>query len=127
MLVNGNGTAKNGSSVKTEKPEVNTTSTLVVKQEKPKEQDELKPLEDRILKVQMLGDLVERREKLIETSKKLNSFKVSTDGNRDKLVINDSKGNEFLTSNTLAIKEVIEFLKTSILKQIAETEAQIIL
>ncbi len=123
-----NGNAKNGAAVKNDKPQVNTVSTLTVKNENPStETQEQKPLEDRILKVQVLSDLVERREKLKDTFKKLQSFKISTDGSRDLLKITDSKGNDFSTSNTSAIKDVVESLKVSIQKQITETEAQIIL
>ncbi len=93
--------------------------------EKTESKPDVKPIEDRIYKVQVLTDLVDRREKLKESLKKLTSFKLSTDGRSDKLTITDSK-NEFFTSNTVAIKDVIETLKTSLQKKLDEVEAQII-
>ena len=98
-----------------------------VETEPKKETEEQHPLEDRIFKIQMLGDLIERREKFQETIKKLNSFKVSTDGTRDKLTITDGKGNEFFTTNSACIAEVVTSLKTSLQNKLVETEAQILL
>jgi hypothetical protein len=118
-------TAENGKTV-------STTSTLApVKNEMPnpsvpgKEVAEVQPVEDRILKVNQLFALVEKHETLLETKKKLKSFKLSSDGSRDTLRIQDSKGNEFLTSNSACIADVLEVLKVSIDKKIADVEAQI--
>lgn len=98
------------------------------KSETPKKEvEEQKPLEDRILKIQMLSDLIERRDKLQETIKKLASFKLSTDSSRDKLTITDGKGTEFLTTNSSCIAEVVSTLKTSLQNKLTETEAQILL
>lgn len=90
-----------------------------------KEEEKLPPVEDRILKVNQLFSLVEKHETLLETKKKLKSFKLSTDGSRDVLQIRDSKGNEFMTSNSGCIADVLEVLKVSIDKKINEVEAQI--
>lgn len=93
---------------------------------KKEEAPDLKPLEDRVHIIQKLMELVERRDKLLEAKQKLNAFKLSTDGLRDKLGINDGKGNEFLTSNTAVIKDVIETLKTSIQAKLDDVEKQIV-
>jgi hypothetical protein len=83
---------------------------------------ELLPVEDRILKVSQLADLCEKRETLLETRQKLNSFKLSTDGNRDTLKISDSRGKEFITSNSGVIADVVEVMKKTIDSKLAEVE-----
>jgi len=125
-----NGTAK---PMQNGKHTAETTTTLsVVKDDtKPapsiqgKQPPELPPVEDRILKVSQLFSLVEKHETLLETKKKLKAFKLSTDGSRDTLRIQDSRGNEFTTSNSAVIADVLEVLKTSLDKKILEVEAQI--
>lgn len=98
-------------------------TTEVKKETKPV--TELPPVEDRIHKVNQLFALVEKHETLLETKKKLKSFKLSTDGSRDTLRIQDSRGNEFTTSNSAVIADVLEVLKVSLDKKIEEVEAQI--
>ncbi len=85
----------------------------------------LPPVEDRILKVNQLASLVEKHETLLETNKKLNSFKLSSDGSRDTLKITDSKGNDFTTSNSGCIADVVGLLKNSIESKIKEVEGLI--
>jgi hypothetical protein len=82
------------------------------------------PLEDRILKIQILGDLVARREKLQESLKKITSLKFSSDGRADKLTIEDDE-NEWTTSNSELLKEVVGTIKTTIQKKIAEVDLQL--
>jgi hypothetical protein len=110
-------------------------SSAVVVADKPnsteakKEQNETKdapPLEDRILKVEMLYDLTTRRETLLESQKKLNSFRLSSDGTRDTISLRDSKGNEFTTSNSAVVHSVFDVMKKTIAEKIAEVEAQIL-
>ena len=84
------------------------------------------PLEDRILKIQQLSDLIERREKIADALKKLSSFKFSSDGSRDSITIRDGKGNEFITSNSKAIALVYDTLKSSLQSQLSDTEAAIV-
>jgi hypothetical protein len=128
----------NGSIEKPTNGKVNTTLNVVPpKPEEEKKEGlpapsvigkdlpELPPVEDRILKVNQLFSLVEKHEALLETKKKLSTFKLSTDGNRDTLRILDSKGNDFQTSNTAVIADVMEVLKKSIDAKIAEVENQI--
>jgi hypothetical protein len=90
-----------------------------------KKEDEQMPLEDRIYRVQQLSDLIERHEKLQESLKKLQSFKLSSDGRGDEIVITDSKRNTWQTSNTAVIADVIEVMKATLQKKLSETEAQI--
>lgn len=98
-------------------------TTEVKKEEKPV--PEIPPVEDRIHKVLQLSALVDKHETLLETKKKLKAFKLSTDGSRDTLRIMDSKGNEFSTSNSGVIADVLEVIKISTDKRITEVENQI--
>ena len=86
---------------------------------------ELPPLEDRILKVNQLVSYVDKYEALEETEEKLKKFKLSTDGSRDTLRISDSRGNEFQTTNSGVIADVLETIKASVAAKKAEVEKQI--
>jgi hypothetical protein len=137
MLKNAN--TANGTKAVPPAPEngkkVETTVNLVPikKEEEPKPApsvpgrvlSDLPPVEDRILKVSQLFSLVEKHDTLLEAKKKLKAFKLSTDGSRDSLRIQDGKGNEFYTTNSGCIADVLEVLKVSIDRKIAEVEAQI--
>ncbi|RYE02385.1 MAG: hypothetical protein EOP50_00145 [Sphingobacteriales bacterium] len=86
---------------------------------------DLPPLEDRLHKVEELYELVGRLEGLNETKRKLQAFKVSTDGHRDRLTLADARGNEFVTSNSAVISEVLDLCRTVIDRKIEETAAAI--
>jgi hypothetical protein len=119
--------AKNEVSVKAEpvqdngKPALSTAHVVKVKEEKT----ELPPLEDRILKIQQLADLVERHDNLLESKKKIDSFKFASDGQRDSLTIEDSRGNEFTTSNSAVIMACVALIKSTLTEKIAEVDGQI--
>jgi hypothetical protein len=115
--------------------QVATVVTLPAKKEDEKEKtpkpeiavkNEVLPIEDRIFKVQQLGDLVEKHATLVDTKKKLDSFKLSSDGNRDTLSIRDSKGKEFITTNSAVIADVVETLKKSVAEKIDAVGKQIV-
>jgi hypothetical protein len=115
--------------------QVATVVTLPAKKEEEKEKtpkpeaavkNEVLPIEDRIFKVQQLGDLVEKHATLVDTKKKLDSFKLSSDGNRDTLSIRDSKGKEFITTNSAVIADVVETLKKSVAEKIDAVGKQIV-
>ncbi len=118
----------NGTAKPAEFPKNSTVKTTVPIVELPKkeqkEQPELPPLEDRILKIQMLGDLVAKREKLQDSLKKINSFKFSSETRLDKLTIED-EDNEFTTSNTSVLKDVVATIKTTVQRRLAEVDAQL--
>ena len=84
-------------------------------------------LEDKIFKIQMLGDLIDQREKLNESLKKLQAFKKKSDSFLDKITLRDSIGNEFSTSNCDALQKCLQVLKDAILTKLQVVEAQIIL
>ena len=92
--------------------------------EKPKvEKPEQIPLEDRILRIQVLGDLIAKREKLQDSLKKISSYKFSSESRFDKLTIEDGEGNEFTTTNTDVLKEVVATIKATILRKISEVDS----
>ena len=116
----------NGKKIETTVPVVTPKKEETKKEETKKELSDLPPVEDRILKINRLTSLVEKHETLLETQQKLNAFKLSTDGNRDTLKISDSKGKEFVTTNSSVIADIIESLKTSVSAKVKEVEAQLV-
>ena len=82
-------------------------------------------LVERILKVENLQLVIEKRAKLVQTRSELERFQTASNDFNCSMRLNDSDGNVFTTSFTPGIKKVIEFLKTSFDKSIAETEEKI--
>ncbi len=110
----------NGSSTKA--AEVKTTRLPdAIPQPKPKDLT----LEERIRKVQDLTDLIEKRNRFLDAKLKLNSFNLKREETTTKVTISDQQGNQFMTSHTEAIGKILEVLKESIGKGMAETEAKI--
>lgn len=82
------------------------------------------PIEDRILKVQILGDLVEKREKLKESLKKLNSINAASESRDLRITIEDDR-NEWETYNTDAVRACITAMRQTIETKLQEVESQI--
>lgn len=82
------------------------------------------PLEDRVLKVQQLSDLVQKRDKLQISLKKLQSINTSTESRDLKITIEDSE-NEWETYNSEAIKMAVDTLITAHKQRIAALEEKI--
>ena len=80
---------------------------------------------EKILKVENLQLVVEKRAKLVQTRSELERFQVSSNDFNCTMRLNDSDGNVFTTSFTPGIKKVIEFLKTSFDASITEAENKI--
>ena len=80
---------------------------------------------EKILKVENLQLVVEKRAKLVQTRSELERFQVSSNDFNCTMRLNDSDGNVFTTSFTPGIKKVIDFLKTSFEASIAEVENKI--
>ncbi len=80
---------------------------------------------EKILKVENLQLVVEKRAKLVQTRSELERFQVSSNDFNCTMRLNDSDGNVFTTSFTPGIKKVIDFLKTSFDASIADDENQI--
>ena len=110
-----------------ENPVVNQLAAVplkpAVQQENTKvEKPEQIPLEDRILKIQVLGDLISKREKLQDSLKKISSYKFSTENRFDKLTIEDGEGHEFSTTNSDVLKDVVSTIKETIIRKIADVD-----
>ena len=90
----------------------------------PEPKKEMTMLE-KILKIENLQLVIEKRAKLVQTRSELDRFQISSNDFNCTMRLNDSDGNVFTTSFTPGIKKVIEFLKTSFDASITETENKI--
>ena len=80
---------------------------------------------EKILKVENLQLVVEKRAKLVQTRSELERFQISSNDFNCSMRLNDSDGNVFTTSFTPGIKKVIDFLKTSFDASITDVENKI--
>ena len=80
---------------------------------------------EKILKVENLQLIVEKRAKLVQTRSELERFQISSDDFNCSMRLNDSDGNVFTTSFTPGVKKVIDFLKLSFDSSISEAEDKI--
>ena len=80
---------------------------------------------EKILKVENLQLVVEKRAKLVQTRSELERFQVSSNDFNCTMRLNDSDGNVFTTSFTPGIKKVIDFLKAAFDASIADVENKI--
>ena len=119
---NGNGTPA------TEKPQQNVPqkeeAIKIPVPPAPELRKEMTLLE-RILKVENLQLVIEKRAKLVQTRSELERFQTTSNDFNCSMRLNDSDGNTFTTSFTPGIKKVIEFLKSAFDASIAETEEKI--
>ncbi len=121
-------------------PSVKTEQEVPVIEMKPEPVAEIKPLPapevkpepkkemtlmERILKVENLQLIVEKRGKLVQTRSELERFQISSNDFNCSMRLNDSDGNVFTTSFTPGVKKVIDFLKSSFDASIAEVEEKI--
>ena len=114
-------------------PEANKTEEkkplLKVEPEKPvtaaPEPKKEMTLIEKILKVENLQLVVEKRAKLVQTRSELERFQVSSNDFNCSMRLNDSDGNVFTTSFTPGIKKVIDFLKSSFDASITDVENKI--
>lgn len=70
--------------------------------------------------------IMEKWRKLDQTEKKLDSFKVGSDTMHDALSIEDSSGNEFQTTNSEIIAEVVQLLKKRVSEKKTELEGELV-
>ena len=80
---------------------------------------------EKILKVENLQLVVEKRAKLVQTRSELERFQISSNDFNCTMRLNDSDGNVFTTSFTPGIKKVIDFLKGSFDVSITDVENKI--
>ena len=82
-------------------------------------------LMEKILKVENLQLVIEKRAKLVQTRSELERFQTASNDFNCSMRLNDSDGNVFTTSFTPGIKKVIDFLRTSFDASIADVENKI--
>jgi hypothetical protein len=80
---------------------------------------------EKILKVENLQLVVEKRAKLVQTRSELERFQISSNDFNCTMRLNDSDGNVFTTSFTPGIKKVIDFLRSSFDTSISDVEGKI--
>lgn len=68
---------------------------------------------------------IEKLEKLNETHKNLDSFKIGSNKLRESLRIADGDGNDFETRNSEIIDKVLNLIKAEILEKVDATEKEI--
>ncbi len=80
---------------------------------------------EKILKVENLQLVIEKRGKLVQTRSELERFQTASNDFNCSMRLNDSDGNVFTTSFTPGIKKVIDFLKSSFDASISDVEGKI--
>ncbi len=102
------------------KPEVKTQETVSTELSKTQ-----LTLDQKIEKVENLKILIEKREKLEESRKKLSSFVVGSNQFSEKIVLSDDRGNTFTTSNSEVFKKVVATINETLVTKVSEIEKQI--
>jgi hypothetical protein len=82
-------------------------------------------LEQKIEKVENLKTLIEKREKLEASRKKLTSFVVGSNQFSENIVLTDEHGNTFKTSNSEVFAKVVKAINETLVEKISEIEQQI--
>lgn len=82
-------------------------------------------LDQKIEKVENLKTLIDKREKLEASRKKLNSFVVGTNQFNESIVLTDEHGNTFQTSNSEVFSKVVSSINETLIEKINEIEKQI--
>lgn len=82
-------------------------------------------LEQKIEKVENLKTLIEKREILEQSRKKLNSFVVGANQFNEAIKLTDENGNSFQTSNTEVFAKVVDTINSTLIEKIKEIELQI--
>jgi len=119
------------------KEEVKTTSSVsTAKIEEPKKPIVELPvptpapvpvlsLEQKIEKVENLKLLIEKREILEESRKKLNAFVIGSPQFGENIKLTDEHGNTFQTSNTEVLTKVVATIKNTLIDKIKDIEKEI--
>lgn len=116
--------------IQTENQEQNATFTEVEEIKNATVQEREKKtlsIKDIIDKNQNQLKRIEQLNKLNETHKNLDSFKLGSDKLRDSLSIEDGEGNDFTTHNSEIISKVVEMIKAEITEKVLFVEKEIAL
>ena len=82
-------------------------------------------LDEKIQKVEDLTLMIERWRLLSESRRKLQTFQIGADSMSSTILLRDSAGNEFKTSNSSVITSVIDEMKKTLDLKVREVEQQI--
>lgn len=102
------------------------TTLLVVKAEEETAKTILNNFKDVSKTIQEEAIILDKWRKLDLTEKKLDSFNLGKDELNDSLVIEDSDGNEFRTTNSEIITEVVELLRHRVSEKKEQLENELI-
>lgn len=113
------------------KTEAKTEAMPEVKPEQVEQFDKLaetvqKPiltLEQKIEKVENLKTLIEKRERLEASRKKLTSFVVGANQFSENIVLTDENGNTFKTSNSEVFAKVVHTINTVLVTKISDPDS----
>ena len=83
-------------------------------------------IEEKIQRVEDLTVLIDKRRKLLDSRRSLQSFKVAADGYSNQLTLEDmTSRSNFKTYNSAVIARVMEVIRASVDEKLAEIEEQI--
>ncbi|PLX03176.1 MAG: hypothetical protein C0594_10820 [Marinilabiliales bacterium] len=82
-------------------------------------------LDEKIAVVENLQITIEKREKLLESRKKLNSFVIGSHQFSENIVLTDGQGNSFKASNTEVFGKVVDLIREILDTKIKELEQDI--
>ena len=119
---------KNGEKPSLEKPVETPQKEVKQEVEKvdiPQPEKPTLTLDQKIEKVQNLKTLIEKREKLEESRKKLGSFVVGSNQFSENIILTDENGNKFQTSNSEVFTKVVKTINETLVEKISEIEKQI--
>ena len=97
---------------------------LTVVKNDPEETRKL-TLDEKIQKVEDLSLMIERWRLLSESRRKLQTFQIGADSMSSTILLRDSAGNEFKTSNSSVITTVIDEMKRTLDAKVHEVELMI--
>lgn len=104
------------------KEEVTTKQVIMVAPPNPKKE---KSIKDIIEHNANQSKRIDKLQRLYDTHKKLDSFRLGSDRFKDTLSIEDGEGNTFTAHNSDVIAQVIELIKGEVLQKADETEKEI--
>ncbi|OFX47714.1 MAG: hypothetical protein A2046_05315 [Bacteroidetes bacterium GWA2_30_7] len=128
-IISGNGVSnvtaeKNGKVINGDvKTEVQTEKTTekVVEQQKVVEVLKMS-IDEKISKIEDLKIIIDKREKLIDSRKKLNSFVLGSHHSNESVTLTDGQGHTFTATNTEVLSSVIDVIRNIIDDKIKDSE-----
>ena len=81
---------------------------------------------EKIEKLQQLNSIKNKHEVIDSSLKKIKSFKLATDKSEDEFFLTNAKGNEFRSSNSQVIGDVVELIISRLEKQKIEVETEFV-